>query len=147
MLEAMHRPRFALRMALAGLALLAGPAPLVAQAAGDLAALKLFGGGFAPGTYAVSVPGVRDAPATSCLADPAPLLFGGPPLAPGCRISLIGNEPDRASLSWSCPGGDSGRTDLRRLHAGLFVAQSQGVREGHPWSVSRQFQHVGPCGR
>ncbi|WP_448579793.1 hypothetical protein [Thermaurantiacus sp.] len=118
--------------------------PLLAQSSGA-ASLRLFAGGFSPGLYAVSVPGAPGDGVNHCLADPSALVFGLSPPPASCRVTVLQDAVDRAALSWSCPGGESGRTEIRRHHAELFVVQGQGVRDGRPWSATRQFQRIGPC--
>lgn len=148
MAPAARQPRLTRVLAFPGLALLLagsllGP-PLLAQADRP-PSLKLFAGGFSPGLYAVSMQGAREEPVKQCLASPSALIFDLLPPPANCRVTVLQDAPDQAALSWSCPGGESGRTEIRRHHADLFVVQGQGVRDGRPWSATRQFQRIGPC--
>ncbi|MCS6986871.1 MAG: hypothetical protein NZM40_05495 [Sphingomonadaceae bacterium] len=109
--------------------------------------LRVFAPGFEPGLWAVE-PARPGGPAERrCLADPGTLLFVGPPPAPACRILVHEDRADRAAVGWSCPDGESGRSEVRRDHAGLYVAQGQGVRDGRPWAAHREYRRLGPCPR
>ncbi|WP_448586135.1 hypothetical protein [Thermaurantiacus sp.] len=114
-------------------------------AATPLPALALFADGFPGGSYEVS----KGRPATRserlCLANPERLVFGGKPVGAGCRVRVYRNAPDRATVGWQCAGGDSGLTELRRDHAGLYVASTSGVADGLPFALSAEYRRVGDC--
>ncbi len=77
------------------------------------------------------------------LSDPSAMLFAGRPPGAGCRVTVVTDTPARAVLTWSCPGGDSGRSDIRRDHAGLYVVHAQGVWGRLPFAIQSEFRHVG----
>jgi hypothetical protein len=117
--------------------LLAGPA---------LAAppLALFGGPFPAGLYADSGSGTA-APTRRCLKTADHLLFAGRQVGPSCRVTVLEDNASNATVSWSCPGGDSGRTEIRRDHAGLFTVRSQGIAGRLPFAETHEYRRVGDC--
>jgi len=127
---------------LALLALLAAAAPALAKAP----SLLLLKEGFPAGLYAISATRGGGPAQRQCLASPDLILFGseaGPP--PGCRLTVVEDGADRAILSWTCSNGSSGRSEVRRDHAGLFVSQIQGVSGRLPYVLRRSFLLMGPC--
>lgn len=127
---------------LALLPLLAAAVPAVAEAP----ALLLLKEGFPAGLYAISATRGGGPALRQCLASPELILFGNPSGAPpGCRLTVVEDTTDRAILSWSCSNGSSGRSEVRRDHAGLFVSQIQGVSGRLPYVLRRSFLLIGPC--
>jgi hypothetical protein len=120
--------------------LLAAPAP-----AATVPSLDLFAKGFPAGRYEVSAGRAGGAAERICLGTPERLVFAGRPVGDECRVNVFQNVGDRATVGWQCPGGDSGRTELRRDHAGLFVASTNGVSGGLPFVAQAEYRHVGPC--
>ncbi|MFQ3595287.1 MAG: hypothetical protein SNJ63_04160 [Sphingomonadaceae bacterium] len=120
-------------LAVAGLGAAAAPPPLA-----------MFASGFPAGAYDVHT-GRGQASTRICLKDPAPMLFAHESPGETCRVTVVRNDPDRATVTWSCQGGDSGRTDIRRDHAALFVVHTQGITGKLPYSSIAQYRHVGPC--
>lgn len=107
--------------------------------------LALMGSGFPAGDYAISATRGGGPAQRQCLATPDLILFGAERLPPGCRLTVVEDTPDRAVLSWTCANGSSGRSEIRRDHAGLFVSQIQGVSGRLPYVLRRSFLLLGPC--
>ncbi len=105
-------------------------------------ALKLFAGGFRAGTWEAG--GVGRAAQRRAFATPAELVFAGKPVDEGCRVTVVEDSPARAVLTWACPGGDSGRSHVRRDHAGLYVVQAQGISGRLPFAFQAEYRFVGP---
>lgn len=107
--------------------------------------LAMFADGFPAGLYAIgSSPSttVRD---QQCLTSPAPILFGRNVPLPGCRVTVIADRADHAILSWSCPNGNSGRSEVRRDYPGQYVTQIQGVQARLPYAARPWYQRIGAC--
>lgn len=122
------------------LLLVAGALPAAAAPAAP--ALRIFADGFPRGAWEASEGG-RGAARRMTLADPAALLFAGRVLPRGCRLTVLADTPERAVVSWTCPGGDSGRSEIRRDHAGLYVVHAQGVSGRLPFASSAEYRFLG----
>lgn len=125
--------------------LLAGIALALAGAAGaapPLPGLRMFADGFQAGTWEAG--GVGRHRERRAFADPADLVFAGKPINGGCRVTVVEDSPARAVLTWSCPGGDSGRSHVRRDHSGLYVVQAQGISGRLPFAYQAEYRFVAP---
>lgn len=116
-------------------------APVAAQPAAPVPELRIFADGFPAGAWDVAAG--AGPPRRHMLRDPSALLFAGRAPAAGCRVTVVADTPARAVLTWSCPGGDSGRSEIRRDHAGLYVVQAQGVAGRLPFATQSEFRRVG----
>jgi hypothetical protein len=116
-------------------------APVAAQRPAAVPELRIFAGGFPAGAWDVTA-GAGPA-RRHMLADPSAMLFAGRTPGAGCRVTVVTDTPARAVVTWSCPGGDSGRSDIRRDHAGLYVVQAQGVSGRLPFATQSEFRHAG----
>ena len=116
----------------------------IASVAAAAPPLALFGEGFPAGLYADS----RSASATAtnrCLRSADHLLHAGRAVGPSCRVTVLEDSPTNAAISWNCPGGDSGRSEVRRDHAGLFTVRTQGIEAKRPFSETHEYRRIGDC--
>jgi hypothetical protein len=126
------------------------PAPflaalLLASAATAAApALALFGDGFPAGLYADS----RSATARTtnhCLKSADAIVHAGRAVGPSCRVTVLEDTAASAIVQWTCRGGDSGRSEIRRDHAGLFTVRSQGIANRLPFGETHEWRRIGDC--
>lgn len=80
----------------------------------------------------------------ACLGDPAQLLLVRHSLGQ-CRLFVVGDTPERASVTAQCGGSGSGRSDLRVETPRLVQIDSQGVYMGAPYAMQLEGRRVGPC--
>ncbi len=64
---------------------------------------------------------------------------------PGCRVVVLRDLPGSATISWTCPDGRSGHSDIRRDAAGIYTIAAQGIEAGLPWASRGEWRRVGPC--
>lgn len=125
-----------MRRALPLLLLLAGPA------FADSPPLKAFADWQAGQWKAGMVGGRSRAP--MCLALPETLLAGGRP-QPGCVYTVIRDDADSAVVTYRCPGGRQGRTEVRRDAQNIYTVDAQGVADGLPFGDRAEWRRVGAC--
>lgn len=124
------------------LALLLLAVPGATGAAPALPALQLFADGFRAGTWEVTSEGSTGQ--RRPLADPGAMVFAGQTLADDCRVTVVDDRTTHAVVTWRCPGGDSGRSHVRRDHGGLYVVQAQGISGRRPFAAQAEYRFVGP---
>jgi hypothetical protein len=120
------------------------PLLLLASPALAAPALSLFGGAFPAGLYADSR-SARSEATRRCFTSADPLIHAGRPVGPSCRVTVLEDNPGSAVISWTCPGGDSGRSEIRRDHAGLFTVRAQGIAGKRPFAETHEYRRVGDC--
>jgi hypothetical protein len=98
---------------------------------------------FAPGLYVARVG--REAGPGRCLANAAELAMAGRTGGPGCRVTMVRDLPEAGTITWSCPDGRSGRSDIRRDAAGIYTVSAQGIEDGLPWASRAEWRRIGPC--
>ncbi|MGK6319229.1 DUF3617 domain-containing protein [Sphingomonas sp. DT-204] len=127
------------RTGLAGGLLMCGLAGMAAPAqAPGFAALK----GLEHGQWQL-----REASGVSrsvCLRDPASL-FQQRHRGAECSRLVIENGPNRATVSYTCPGTGRGRTTITVETPRLVRIQSQGLEEGAPFDLDIEGRKVGAC--
>jgi hypothetical protein len=105
----------------------------------------MFDGGFPAGLYAHGNSPSTNPKGSQCLTSPVTILFGQHVPLPGCRVTVVEDRADHAILSWSCPNGNSGRSEVRRDLPGQYVTQVQGVHARLPYAARPWYQRIGPC--
>ncbi|QMW23547.1 hypothetical protein [Sandaracinobacteroides saxicola] len=113
-------------------------APAAAQ---DLALLR----DFVPGAYEAREVGQDWGARSLCLDRPVQLLFDGDPPAAKCEWTVLGDEATKAAVSYRCNGKRSGRTDLRRDAAGVYVVDAQGIAGALPFARKSEYRRTGAC--
>jgi hypothetical protein len=119
---------------------LAAPAP----------GLKLFEG-FAPGLWQIT-PLDPDSKqrwpngGSECLLSPGAMLRAGAENVDvgTCGYTVVENGPDRATVTYVCPGTASGRTTLRRS-GDAFKVDAQGFANKQPFDMTGEYRRVGSC--
>jgi len=95
------------------------------------------------GRWLASMVGGRTG-APICLKDPEALLMGGRP-KPGCTYTIIEDRPIQATVTYSCPGGRTGHTVLRRDAGNIYTVDAQGVDGGLPFGDRAEWRRIGNC--
>ncbi len=98
---------------------------------------------FEPGRYLVRSTG--DVPASRCLASAAELAMAGRSGGPDCRVTVARDTRQSGTLTWTCPDGRSGRSEIRRDASGIYTVSAQGVEDGLPWISRAEWRRTGPC--
>lgn len=62
-----------------------------------------------------------------------------------CNRYVVKDTPDEVVVQYTCPGNDYGRTTIRRESPQLVQIQSQGIRDGRPFSFSGEARYDGRC--
>jgi len=122
---------------------------VAAIAAAPTSNLKLFSGGFQPGTWQMrpldADSQARMSSAAQCFATPDKLVYAGHSSADGeCGHTIVENSADRATVTYVCKGRGHGRTSIRRDGAG-FVVDAQGIDGRDPFEMRLEFRRVGGC--
>ncbi|NVE95118.1 hypothetical protein [Altererythrobacter lutimaris] len=63
----------------------------------------------------------------------------------GCSNVIVANEPDMATVQYSCPGDGYGRTTIRRETRALLQLSSQGIANERPFQVYAEARYQGAC--
>lgn len=130
------------RVLIAFAALAAATSPAPTQGRGDLSALSVL----QPGRWELREVGLAGAAARSlCVADPRILMQIQHVGAPCSRI-VIANEGKRATVHYTCPAGDFGRTSIRVETPRLAVIDTQGIDAGRPFEYRLEARRAGSCG-
>jgi hypothetical protein len=79
-----------------------------------------------------------------CLGDPALLLQIRHQRA-GCGRLVLTNDPDSATVQYSCPGAGWGRTSLRAMGHETARIETQGIAANSPFSFSAVAKRTGEC--
>jgi hypothetical protein len=64
---------------------------------------------------------------------------------PGCSRLVVENRADEVVVQYTCRGTGYGRTTIRRETPQLIQIQSEGFRDGQPFSISGEARHSGRC--
>ena len=63
----------------------------------------------------------------------------------GCSRFIVQDNADEVVVQYTCRGDGYGRTSIRREAAGLVQIQSQGIKDGTPFSINAEARHSGSC--
>lgn len=63
----------------------------------------------------------------------------------GCSNVIVANEPDMATVQYSCSGDGYGRTTIRRETRTLLQLSSQGIADERPFQVFAEARYKGAC--
>lgn len=63
----------------------------------------------------------------------------------GCRRTVVESNASTLAVQFSCPSSGYTRTAIRRESNSLVQIQSQGLRDGSPFSFSAEARRVGGC--
>ena len=114
-------------------------APGVAQAPGLAMLTQL-----ERGQWQVRERDAAAAPRSLCLGDARVLLQLRHPGA-ACSRFVVEDEADIVTVQYSCPGGGSGRTSIRRETNRLVQIDTQGIANGAPFAADYEARRVGAC--
>lgn len=64
---------------------------------------------------------------------------------PGCNRFVVADTPNEVVVQYTCRGTGYGRTTIRRESRELVQIQSQGIRDGRPFSFSGEARLSGRC--
>jgi len=64
---------------------------------------------------------------------------------PGCSRFVVKDTADEVVVQYTCRGTGYGRTTIRRESPELVQVQSQGFRDGRPFSFSGEARRSGRC--
>ncbi len=62
-----------------------------------------------------------------------------------CKQVVVADTPSEVTVQYMCAGKGYGRTHIRRETDNLVQIDSQGIREGQPFSFASEGRRVGPC--
>ena len=79
-----------------------------------------------------------------CLADPS-VLAQYEHLKANCSRDLIRNQPDRAEIHYSCPGGAFGQSRVELLTPRSLRIETQGISNNAPFHYVLQARRIGDC--
>jgi hypothetical protein len=79
-----------------------------------------------------------------CIGDPRALLQVRQPV-PSCRQFVIANDPNSATVHYTCAGTGSGRTTVRVETPRLAQIDTQGVVNGTPFDTRIEARRTGDC--
>ena len=97
-----------------------------------------------PGRWQLSSHDRTFAKRSICLGDPRALLQLRQPTA-ACSRFVIANQPDTATVHYTCPGSGHGRTTVRVETPGLAQVDTQGFIDNAPFDLSIEARRMGEC--
>jgi hypothetical protein len=126
-------------VAFAAIVLVAAPA--VPQTRGRLAALSHL----EPGLWQLrDLDDARAAHQAICIGDPAILMQVQHRNAPCSRL-VIANDPQGATVHYTCPASGFGRTSLRVETPRLARIETQGISDNAPFAYRLEARRTGSC--
>lgn len=131
----MSRALLALPLLLAAAALPAQPARAPAIAALDA---------IEPGQWQLRSPGQQGATRSMCIVDPA-VLIQLQHAGATCQRFVVDNQPQSATIHYTCPGAGYGRTTIKVETSRLFQLDSQGIADNAPFAMSYEARRTGSC--
>lgn len=131
------------RLLIAFAALWAAASPATPQAPERLSALS----SLQPGRWQLREIGLAGAPTRSiCVTDPR-MLMQIQHRDTACSRVVISDEGRRATVHYTCPAGDFGRTTIRVDTNRLAVIDTQGIDGGRPFAYRLEARRTGACTR
>lgn len=101
--------------------------------------------GFSAGQWRIVDAGAtRSTGRVQCIGVAAEVLTGGRP-ANSCQFRILIDEPTKTVVTYTCEGGISGRTELRRDADGIYTVDAQGLENGLPFGARTEWRRVGAC--
>jgi len=64
---------------------------------------------------------------------------------PGCNRFVVKDSADEVVVQYTCRGAGYGRTTIRRESPELVQIQSEGIRDGRPFSIDGEARRSGRC--
>jgi len=64
---------------------------------------------------------------------------------PGCSRFIVKDEENEVAVQYTCRGTGYGLTTIRRESRELVQIQSQGIRDGRPFSLNAEARRSGRC--
>ena len=101
-------------------------------------------GALQPGRWALSSPDGDFAKRSVCLGDARQLLQIRQPSA-ACSRFVITNDPNVATVHYTCPGSGHGRTTVRVETPRLAQVETQGVVGNAPFDLTIEARRLGEC--
>lgn len=80
-----------------------------------------------------------------CIGDAKVLLQIRHPVSTTCNRFVVANDPQRAVVSYSCPGTGNGLTTVRVETPRLAQIETQGVLNGSPFDLAIEARRTGEC--
>lgn len=96
------------------------------------------------GQWQIKPVGSDAAPRSLCVADPSVLIEYGH-AGTACRHFTILDQPDTATVQYTCPGTGHGRTTIRIVTPRSFMLSTQGISAGAPFEDDFEARRTGPC--
>lgn len=62
-----------------------------------------------------------------------------------CQRFVVQDDPDQVTVQYTCRGDGYGRTTIRRESKGLVQIDSQGIKDGTPFSIAGEARYTGAC--
>jgi hypothetical protein len=116
-------------------------APAVPQARKQLSALAQL----QPGLWQVREIGNAQArPRSVCVADPGMLMQIHHGSAPCTRL-IIADQPQGATVHYTCPANGFGRTSLRVQTPRVATIDTQGIFDNAPFAYRAEVRRMGDC--
>ncbi|MFA6122457.1 DUF3617 domain-containing protein [Sphingomonas sp.] len=97
-----------------------------------------------PGQWQIKEMGSDSGARTLCVADPSSLIQYGHS-AVQCQRFIIENEPDIATVHYTCPGNGHGRTTFKVATPRAFNLDTQGIVSGAPFDYHYEARRIGAC--
>lgn len=129
------------RLLIAFAALAAATSPARTQGEERIAALSALQSGRWD-LHEIGVAGAR--PRSICVTDPRVLMQIQHRDLPCSRI-VIENAGRRATVHYTCAGGDFGRTTIRVDTPRLAIVDTQGIDDGRPFAYRLEARRTGAC--
>ena len=82
-----------------------------------------------------------------CVTDPRMLTQIEHLGSPQCSYFVVRSNPTSVTISYSCKGAGQGLTTIRKESPRLIQIQSQGIRNGAPFSFSVEGRRSAACER
>lgn len=98
-----------------------------------------------PGQWELREVGVTTPAKVMCVADPDMLIqlrHGGA----ACTRFVIDNQPQSATVNYTCTGAGNGRTTIMLDTPRQFRLQTQGIAQNAPFDVDYSARRLGDCG-
>jgi hypothetical protein len=127
-------------IALGAISLLAGPAIPQGKGAALSALARL-----EPGLWQIRDLNDRASIQSICVADPAILTQVQHRNSPCSRV-VLADEPNGATVHYTCPAHGFGRTSVRVETSRLAKIDTQGIVDNAPFAYRAEARRVGACG-
>ena len=97
-----------------------------------------------PGLWQLKATGSDAPPRNLCIADAAVLIQYGHGNAQ-CQRYVIADEPNLATVHYTCPGTGHGQTSVKVTTPRNFTLETQGILNGAPFDEQYEARRTGVC--